>query len=668
MTTMKRKSSTSSSVLLPCHVMLAMLGSLSTCPLVAQPLPPDSTKAAATPAGTMQTMTEVVVTGTPLATDIAHITPTVTTISRQQLTQYELPNMLSTVADYVPGLFITQRGVMGYGVSTGAAGGMSVRGMQSGAGQVMVLVDGHPQYQGIYGHSIPDALQTINAERVEVVRGPSSLFYGSNAMGGVVNIITRAPQTDGRHTTFNMGWGSYNSIQAEAANTYRKGRFSSDIAANYQGSDNHRDDMQFYQYGGRLRLGYDISRAWRIWGEAQMTHFAASTPGPETAPLLDARQWVNRGVAEFVAENDYGITAGGITVYHNFGRHKINDGHTADAAPRDYLFRSNDALTGVNIHQGVRPWKGGWLTLGFDYQRIHGECWNRAIDSDQHLNRMMEQNMHYPLDTTHHELAAYIDLRQNITPWWTVEAGVRYDHHSAAGGEWVPQGGFVFQPVRDAELKLTAGKGFRVPNLREMYLYAVANPDLKAERLWNYELAWRHRVLSGHLTYGVNLFYLQASNLIATKMIPELGRAQNYNTGKTDHFGGEIEATYNVNKVWSLTTNHSYLHTDRPILAAPTYKGYLGATMRLCCVEVAAGVQQLCGITTQLPAEATATTAAIQQTKEHATLLSAFVAYRPVPAVKLWLRGENLLAQRYELYKGYAMPRATVMAGIRCDL
>ena len=149
-------------------------------------------------------------------------------------------------------------------------------------------------------------------------------------------------------------------------------------------------------------------------------------------------------------------------------------------------------------------------------------------------------------------------------------------------------------------------------------------------------------------------------------MVPELGRALNYNTGETKHYGGEVEATYNINKVWTVTTNHSYLHTDQPILAAPTYKGFIGASVNLCCIEIAAGVQQLCGITTQLPVAATATTAAIPETKEHATLLNASIAYRPVPVLKLWLRGENLLAQCYELYKGYTMPRATIMAGIRC--
>ena len=607
---------------------------------------------------------DVIVTGTRAAVPERDILPVVTVVSQEQLTQLERVSVLPTLSELVPNVFITQRGVMGYGVSGGAAGGISVRGLSSGVGRAMVLIDGHPQYQGIFGHAIADAYQTMTAERVEVLRGPASLLYGSNAMGGVINIITRQDTADGVRTDFNLGCGSYGAVQAELHNRVRAGKFYSDVAANYQTAENHRENMDFYQYGGFVKLGYDFSSHWRAWASANITHFAASNPGPEQAPLLDARQWVNRGVVEASVENHYARTSGGVSVYHNFGCHKINDGHTAKAAPRDFLFRSQDALTGVSAHQGFGLWKGSWVTVGFDYQNIHGEAWNRKLDSNERLNRKMEQNMHYPLDKNLTELAGYIDVRQDIFSWWTVEAGVRYDHHSEAGGEWVPQGGFVFRPLKNAELKLMAGKGFRVPNLKEMYLYGIANPDLQPERLWNYEVAWKQRLLSGRLTYGVNLFYLQADNLIASTMVPELGRAANFNTGKTEHCGAEVEASYEVNRHWHLTTNHSYLHmpSDKRIPAAPTYKGYLGARYSVCKLELTAGVQCVSGLWKDTDDNGFGDTE-----EDTFVLLSAGIAYHLFPQVKLWARGENLLAQAYEINYGFPMPKATVMAGIHVN-
>ena len=87
---------------------------------------------------------EVVVTGTRNETDIRHLPMTISVIDRKQIEQSMQPSILPILTQQVPGLFITARGIMGYGVSGGAAGGMSLRGIGSGSGRLMVLIDGHP--------------------------------------------------------------------------------------------------------------------------------------------------------------------------------------------------------------------------------------------------------------------------------------------------------------------------------------------------------------------------------------------------------------------------------------------------------------------------------------------------------------------------------------------
>ena len=173
----------------------------------------------------------VVVTGTRTAADVRHLPMTVNVINREKLTENFRPNILPTLTEQVPGLFTTARGMMGYGVSGGAAGGINFRGVSGGAGQLLVLIDGHPQYQGIYGHPVADSYQTLMAERVEVLRGPASVLYGSNAMGGVINIVTRGMHHDGVRTNINLGTGSWGTLQAEISNQVRSGNFSSTVAA-----------------------------------------------------------------------------------------------------------------------------------------------------------------------------------------------------------------------------------------------------------------------------------------------------------------------------------------------------------------------------------------------------------------------------------------------------
>ena len=169
---------------------------------------------------------DVVVTGTRYKTDVRHLPMTISVLGQEKLTANYQSNVLPTVSQQIPGLFVTSRGILGYGVSTGAAGGIKVRGIGSNA-DLLVLVDGLPQYAGLYGHPIADAYQTMLAEKVEVLRGPASMIYGSNAMGGVVNIVTRQMQQNGVNTNVNLQGGSYGTFEGSVTNRVRSGKFSS---------------------------------------------------------------------------------------------------------------------------------------------------------------------------------------------------------------------------------------------------------------------------------------------------------------------------------------------------------------------------------------------------------------------------------------------------------
>ena len=592
------------------------------------------------------TLQEVVVTGTRNATDVRHLPMTVTVIGRETLTEQYQTNVLPTVMQQVPGLFVTSRSMMGYGVSTGGSGGINLRGISGGAGQLLVLIDGHPQYQGIYGHPISDSYQTLMAERVEVLRGPASVLYGSNAMGGVMNIVTRSMKEDGMKTSVNLGAGSYGTVQAEASNQLRSGKFSSTVSAQYGRTDNHRPRMGFEQYGGYLKLGYDFNDHWNAYIDADITHFNASHPGTTTSPLFDADQWITRGVISAALENHYGWTSGAISAYSNFGRHKIDDGTADPTKPTARYFRSKDALTGISWYQSAQLFEGNRLTVGIDYQNIYGNAYYTSKETGDVLDTPNKQSGR----SYRNEIAGYVDFRQDLLSWLTVDAGIRLDHHSVTGTEWIPQAGLVIRPVSTGELKAMASKGFRNPTMREMYLYPPSNEELEPERIWNYELSWRHRIDA--FSYGLNIFYIKGDNMIQTI------QRKNVNTGEIENYGAEIEATWRVNSNLSLTTNHSLLHMEHKIVAAPEYKGFLGANYHKNRWTAIAGLQFISNLYTEV---------GDQETKENFCLLNASVSYALTKACSLWVRGENLLAQSYEINLGYPMPRATFMGGVNLN-
>ena len=590
---------------------------------------------------------EVVVTGTRNAVDVRHLPMTVTVIDHEKLTEQQQPSVLPTAMQQVPGLFITSRSMMGYGVSTGAAGGINMRGISGGAGQLLVLIDGHPQYNGVYGHPISDSYQTLMAERVEVLRGPASVLYGSNAMGGVLNIVTRSMHKDGVMTHITAGAGSYGTIQTEASNQVRSGKFSSTVSAQYNRTDNHRPRMSFEQYGGYAKLGYDFTAHWNAYIDADITHFNSSYPGSTTAPLYDADQWITRGVVSAALENHYNRTSGALSVYSNFGRHKIDDGIADPTQPTQRYFRSKDALTGVSWYQSAQLFEGNRLTVGMDYQHIYGHAYYTSKATGETLDTPNKQSG----KSYRNEIAGYVDFRQDLFSWLTADAGIRCDHHNVTGTEWIPQIGIVTRPIKTGEIKAMASKGFRNPTMREMYLYPPSNEELEPERIWNYELSWRHRL--GAVTYGANLFYIKGDNMIQTI------NKKNVNTGEIENCGMEVEAAWSIDSHWNVSTNHSLLHMEHPVVAAPKYKGFLDANFHQDKWNIIAGLQYIHGLYT---------TVGDNEKKENFCLLNATINYSVCKNLGLWVRGENLLAQRYEINLGYPMPRATFMGGVNIHL
>ncbi len=594
---------------------------------------------------------EVVVTGTRNETDIRHLPMTISVIDRKQIEQSMQPSILPILTQQVPGLFITARGIMGYGVSGGAAGGMSLRGIGSGSGRLMVLIDGHPQYMGLMGHPIADAYQSLMAERVEVLRGPASVLYGSNAMGGVINIVTRQLHEEGVKTNLNLGYGSFNTLQSEVTNRIRKGGFTSLISGSYNRTDGHRRNMGFEQYGGYAKLGYEFSPYWNIRGDVNVTHFNASQPGEVTDPMIDADQSITRGMTSVAVENRYERTSGAVSFFYNWGDHWINDGYTANPDdknnPKPDRFDSHDDMMGISWYQSAQLFTGNRLTAGVDYYRFGGKAQNRYVEGERNGER------EHIVDKVQHEIAGYIDFRQDISHWLTLDAGIRIDHHSHIGTEWIPQAGLSFHLPGSIELKASAGKGFRYPTIREMYMFPPKNPDLRPESMWNYELAFAQRLLDGRLSYGINVFYIDGKNLIVA--VPRAGATPlNMNTGKIDTTGAEAEAAYRIHPHWSVETNYSYLHMDNPVLGAPEHKFYAGAMFSKNRWTVSTGLQYVANLYTDVDHVQT----------EDFVLWNINGSFKVTEWFDIWARGENLLAQRYEINAGYPMPKATIMAGI----
>ncbi len=587
---------------------------------------------------------EVVVTGSRMAISRNVIPVPVSIISRNTLEQSAETNLLPTLSQQVPGLFVTSRGMAGYGVSGGAAGGINLRGFAGASGRVLILIDGHPQYATIYGHPVSDAYMASDAQHVEVSRGAASVLYGSNAMGGTINIITRKATTDGNRLNIRMMGGSYGTQRYSLTNSYQNGKFSGVISGNYESTDGHRPNSAYDSWSGYAKLGYELSPTWNVTGNVNIAKSDGENPGTESRPMLDGTSDVLRGMSGLSIENHYKKTSGAVNFYYNWGNHDINDGHFEGQNPQQYLFHSTDYMAGVNIYQTVGLFKGNSITGGFDVKLYGGDAYRNPVTEI------------YADDISLHEVAGYLFAHQEIGRF-LLNAGLRLENHELYGNEWVPQAGISYRAARETHLKLSVSKGFRTPNLRELYMYASANEALLPERSLSYDFTVTQSLLQNRLSMEMSLYYMQGDNIV--QVVQVNGRPQNQNVGEFTNKGIEFSLNYHVMNNLQITGNYSYLHMDTPTTGAPRNKFYAGATYSPGRFTLNVGAQVIDQLYLSTGENA--------QTSDFVSV-DAKLDYKMKKWMNIFVKGDNLLAQKYETMLGFPMPRATFMAGISLDL
>ena len=589
---------------------------------------------------------EVVVKGSRHYSDVRHVPLNISIISNTKIESQHNSSLLPTITKHVPGLFVTSRGTMGYGVSTGAAGAMSMRGVGgTPTTGMLVTIDGVPQYMGLMGHPIADVCHSSMAESVEVLKGPSSVLYGSNAMGGVINIVTKKMAEDGVEDNVELSYGSFNTLQSSISNRLKRGKFSSSANATYNRTDGHRANMGFEQLGGNINLAYEMGQHWSIAATGAVTHFNASNPGSITYPIIDNDSRITRYSTSFALKNSYDKSSGAINIFYNAGRHRINDGYSPGEQPLDYRFNSHDKMWGVALYQTASIAQGSQLTFGADYLHFGGKAWNRFLTGQPDKTTA---------DKSMNEVAAYASLRQAISQHIILDAGLRLDHHSHAGTEWIPQGGVTFLLSHNTQAKAMVSKGFRFPTIREMYMFPPQNPDLKPESMITYELSLQQSLQEGKIKYGATVYYIDGKNMIQTQ--PVDGRPKNVNVGKVENWGVELSAEWYISQKLSLEGNYSYLDMRYPVVAAPKHKLYAAANLNLRRWHISSGVQYIDGLITQ--------TSPLTEEKSF-VLWDCNIEYDLAQRLRLFAQIDNILDTKYQINAGYPMPGITFMGGLR---
>ncbi|MEN9570298.1 MAG: hypothetical protein RL172_1529 [Bacteroidota bacterium] len=580
---------------------------------------------------------EVVVVATKNAVAKSIVPYHVTVVGQNQIENSSESALLPVLSQQVPGLFITQRGVTGFGVAAGAAGAISMRGIAgSPNNRVLVLINGSPQFMGIFGHPLADAYVASDVQKVEVLHGAGSVLYGTNAMGGVVNIITKSQQRDGLTVNARLLMGSYNTQKYLANIGFKKNKLSVFASFNHDRTDGHRTNSDFKITNGYVKINYQASSHFTVSTEHNLAAYEAGDPGPQTG-TKGQRIDITRGASYLTVQNKYAHTSGAVQLFYNYGRHKITDG-----------FRSKDANYGLSIYQSAHLFKHNSITAGFDFKNYGGRAEN--------IYAMNGQGILFG-DHSIQEWAPYLFTQQTIKEKITLSAGIRYENNSVYGGVLVPSGGLTYQLSENTSIKASVSKGFRSPTMQELYLFVPANDSLQPEKMMNYEASVKQLLLNKQLSLELTLFKVEGNNLIQT--VVNGGLPKNRNTGSFSNTGIECSINYQLNNLFTVGINYAYTDLKKPVVAAPKHLLTANIAARFNKFNWSVNLQQVSGLYTTVNPVAVTSSYFIANSR---------LAYQLNAMVSLFVKGENLTNTTYQINAGYPMPGAVIMGGVHFNL
>jgi outer membrane cobalamin receptor len=607
---------------------------------------------------------EVIISATRIATARANVPLTTSVINSKEIESSSEINMIPLIGSNVPGLFVTERGITGFGVADGSAGKISVRGVgSSDQSQLLVMVDGQPQVMGIFGHAFPDMYQTSNFEKVEVIRGPASVLYGSNAMGGVINLITKKQQSDGFNARVTAQIGSYSTLRGTITTGYKKGNISLFGSFNHDQTDGSRINSKFRGDNGYLGFSLKMNDHFKLDWTGNYSSFYAVDPGSiySSTPGLftDNKAWadIKRGNTMLTLSNNYEKVNGHLKVFYNQGHHSIYTNWV-----------STDRNYGFSLFEGLSLLPNNLIGVGIDWNQYGGigtpVMTTKLVDGVVKVLPSEYNNKWISVS----EEAAYLFMQQQLFSTLTINGGLRYSIHSLYGGQFIPQVGVTWQATENDLLKALASKGYRSPNVKELYFFPPANPDLKPESLMNYEVGYTHYALKRKLASTITLFCLNGNNLIMTLPNPSGGLPSmlNQNSGKFIHYGAEVEAVYHINPNFQLNASYSYLHTDVPRVAAPKHQFHAGGNYSSGKFDFALSLHGIAGLYTLT--DNAATKDVVEKDIQDYLLMNAKINYRVLPSLNIFVSGENLLNSVYSINYGYPMPGMTLFGGFSLTL
>lgn len=460
--------------------------------------------------------------------------------------------------------------------------GIQMQGLD--AAYTMILIDGVPLVGRSSGVLDLSRVSVGNIERIEIVKGASSALYGSEAMGGVINVITKRPKKDIVEGSLSYRYATFNTNDANANILWKKKKFSANLFANFYSTDGYDLDKttvlknveSFYNYTIQPKLYYDFSEKLKLTVSNRFYNQKM-----DNVALIDSE--IYKGDAK---ENEWNSQ---IKFDHKWSSKLYSEYelYTTNYKNDSFLNDQNDALYD-------RTYYNQWLfrpevrtTLSINNSKLTGGIGLNYESLDRtYFNKDVKFNSQY----------VFIQYDYNPTEKWNILAGFRYDNHSEYASQLSPKLAVNYKLNENFSLKGSVGYGYKAPDFRQLFFdftnpsvgytvlgYNVAedrlnqldsegqilkridgisfDEPLKAESAVNYNFGTFYK--KNKLRFDVNAFYNSISNLIDTGIVAQKNNGQNvfsyFNRSKVFTYGAEFNSTYKFTNEFSVSVGYQYL-------------------------------------------------------------------------------------------------------------
>ena len=573
-------------------------------------------------------------------------TPNESVTTSEQISRTSARTVFDALEELSPAVFVTRRGVMGYGISTNGTGEVNIRGVGGSPNtDILVVLDGRPDFQGEMGHTLPDFYSLSDTGSIRLVEGPTSVLYGSNAMGGAVEIQPRKPK-QGTEFELQSSMGSFGTVQNRlfAGNRAGRGIYTASVGIN--DTDGDRAYSAYHSQDGSLGAEVQLTSIWNASLHGNYGHFLVQDPGPinPTEPI-DAPNSASVGRGGLTADVGNATPAlnGYTSFYSTWGHNAI-----ADRSDTDNNFDSTDRITGGRLFQTWTPQPGRAqnalaMDFGGDFVNYGGAAVNFEVP------RSSATTDYYGGAHQISDNAGFLRAHWSPSVKTLLNAGFRYQQNSQFGGIAVPEFGAQWHASHVFSLSASASRGFRNPTIRELYLFPAPNPNLLPEHEWSYEATVQARI-SQNVAAWTTFFYADLTNQILTlgyyphMTLLNSGEAINKGVETTLRWSGIGHAGHHR---LSVTTGYAFLASTNFAPLVPANKANLGLDLDMKHTFLHATVQTV----GKRYADPTLTTQLGGYTE---TGLKLSVPVRR--NVSFFATADNLLNHRYQVQTGYPMP------------